>query len=557
MPNTTLSTIERLRDRFGERAAAAKLAALADLARTRLRSAREVERLHEVLCFLRAYADDARVLAQVERMLAGFERRPDLRAQRDRLVDTGIAGTVIRYRFFYATALWLARRWPAQLHLDRSDIEADALIGRALAVLITPVEAAALRELKLTGYAALDRLRARSQTDASFLVEQIAGMPGNGLTRQNFADAIDASFELRPGADTPSRTHAKFAGAPMAWQTAALRRDRPDLRTELGRAPRSMRLLSPPRGRQIVDLARAAMVTRARALEAFSYGNPRDVWLVDDGAGLAFAFAGVAPDRRPAIPAIYGGLMLRNGVPIGYLQADIVGPTAAVSFNTFATFRGGEAARTFARMLAALRHLFGTTSFSIEPYQLGQGNDEGLESGAWWFYFKLGFRPRAADARRLARAEQARMRASPTYRSNMETLRQLAQRHLFFDLDPRRPQPLPPLAQIGLRAGQALAQRAASRRAAVADCAREAVQRCGLPSLRGFSAAERAAWFAWSPLIALLPRLERWRPAQRRELCEIIRAKAAPSEREFAVRFAAHPRLARELLGATLQSRRR
>ena len=40
----------------------------------------------------------------------------------------------------------------------------------------------------------------------------------------------------------------------------------------------------------------------------------------------------------------------------------------------------------------ALRLAFGCTSFSIEPYQLGRDNDEGIESGAWWFYRKLGFR---------------------------------------------------------------------------------------------------------------------------------------------------------------------
>ena len=47
------------------------------------------------------------------------------------------------------------------------------------------------------------------------------------------------------------------------------------------------------------------------------------------------------------------------------------------------------------RLLAARAHLFGTRSFSIEPYQLGKNNDEGIASGAWWFYAKLGFRPRS------------------------------------------------------------------------------------------------------------------------------------------------------------------
>ena len=165
--------------------------------------------------------------------------------------------------------------------------------------------------------------------------------------------------------------------------------------------------MSVQRGAAFVDLARAAMVTRERSLEAFSFADARDAWLVDDGDGLAFAFAGVIPPRRHALASFYGSLTLRNGVPIGYAQADIVGRSAALSFNTFDTFRGGEAAFTFARWLAALRHLFGATSFSIEPYQLGQDNDEAIESGAWWFYAKQGFVPRDSRRRKGWRAPSA------------------------------------------------------------------------------------------------------------------------------------------------------
>ena len=47
--------------------------------------------------------------------------------------------------------------------------------------------------------------------------------------------------------------------------------------------------------------------------------------------------------------------------------------------------------------------LFGADAFMIPPYQLGAGNDEALKSGAWWFYQKMGFRPRARAATVLMR----------------------------------------------------------------------------------------------------------------------------------------------------------
>jgi hypothetical protein len=65
-----------------------------------------------------AYPDDARVLAQTERMLGNFHRRADLRRHRAALVDTGIAGTTTHQFFIHRG--WF-RCWPQRFQLDRGD----------------------------------------------------------------------------------------------------------------------------------------------------------------------------------------------------------------------------------------------------------------------------------------------------------------------------------------------------------------------------------------------------------------------------------------------------
>jgi hypothetical protein len=543
-----LRALERCRDDRGGAAAQRKRELIALLAAARLRSAEQVRRLHEVLCFLRAYPDDRRVLAAVERLLAGFERRTDLRDCRDALAHSGIAGTTGWFPFYWPSARWLAARWPRQLRFDRDDAEAEKSLARALPLLVTPLEAAAVRESTSDGYAAVDRLRGRSETDAVFLVRRVAALAGDDFTREAFYDAINPSCELLPAADTPARTGEKFAAAPVVFRATPLRRGRPDLRAELQRPPRSSRRLSAAEGARLIDLARGAMAARSRDLDAFAYGNARDCRLVDDGGGLAFALNGLVRERRAPIAAIYGGLTLSNGVPLGYLQADIVGRTAALSFNTFDTFRGGEAAFCFARLLSALRHVFGVESFSIEPYQLGHGNDEGLASGAWWFYFKLGFRPRAAAACRLAAAERARLRRHPGHRSSPATLRELAAHHLFLDADARHRTPLPPLAALGLRAARLLAARHPDREQARATVERDAALVLGLRSLRHWTDAERQVFADLAPLV-LLAGAARWPALQRRALQSVIRAKAGASEEDYVRELAAHRPLCRALFG--------
>jgi hypothetical protein len=551
MTTVTLTALERAKDQYGAGSVDLKLALLRRLARADLRSARAVYRLHEVLCFLRAYPDDAQVLAQVERMLARFAARRDLRRVRAALADTGIAGTLIRYRFFWSTLGWLARRWPQRLSMERSEPEVEAKLAAALPLLLTWAEAAALKQLDPPAFEMLDRLRARGEGDAAFLAHRIAAMPGDGFTREAFHDAIEPSYELQPGPDTPARGRAGHAAAPFTYQHGALRRARPELREELGHMYRAVRSVSAREGEQLIELARGAMVTRSRDLDAFAYGNARDVRLVDDGGGLAFVLIGAIPERRQLIPATCGYLILHNGVPIGYGEAFVIGRDATMTFNVFESFRGGEAAYTFARTLSMVRHVFGAESFSLDQYQLGKGNDEAIASGAWWFYYKLGFRPLTAAARRLLRTELARMRADRRHRSSAATLRALAESHLLFDFDRARTPGLPPLSEVGLRVADGLAARAPGEREGVlAQCSRDAMRLTGLRSLRGFSAGERLAWQRWSPVVMFaLSGVSRWSLAERRALACVIRAKGGRDEAEFLARFAAHPKLERALFG--------
>jgi hypothetical protein len=551
---SALRDLERRKDRFDPASARIKLQRLRELARARYARADQVRRLHEVLCFMRAYPDSAGVLHAVESILDGFDRRSDLRAHREALAYSGIAGTTLWFPFFYPTALWLAERWPTQLILERADTTAGESIASLLPALLTPVEAHGLRESKLPGFAALDAVRG-DETDATFLVRRVAAMPTDERTREAYYDAINPSCLLLAGPDTPSRTRAKYHAVQPAWQTQPLRRARPDLASEVQRGPHAVRRASQTEAAALIALAREAMATRKRDLDAFAYANENDAWWVEDDGGLAFTLIGMQVERRAVVPAIYGGLMLQNGVPVGYHQSDLVGRSAAVSFNTFETFRGGEAAHTFARLLAALAHAFGARSFSIEPYQLGKDNDEGLASGAWWFYAKLGFRPRARAGSELAREEFALVERLPGRRTPPATLRALAAHHLFFDLDRRRPAPLITPATVGLAAARHLTNLAGSDRdAGVAQACAAAQAMCGLHSLDGFSAAERAAWESWAPLLSMLP-IGDWTPVERRSLVRLVRSKAGESERDYVRLFAELPRLEAAL--ARLRTARR
>jgi len=115
---TLLRQLDRLKSSFGDDSAERKIALLDKLDRRRLESARDVLTLHEALCFLRGYPDNRELLAKVERMLACFSERSDLKRFARALADSGIAGTPIDFQFYWTTAEWLARHWPDRITID-------------------------------------------------------------------------------------------------------------------------------------------------------------------------------------------------------------------------------------------------------------------------------------------------------------------------------------------------------------------------------------------------------------------------------------------------------
>jgi hypothetical protein len=224
--------------------------------------------------------------------------------------------------------------------------------------------------------------------------------------------------------------------------------------------------------------------------------------------------------------------------------------SSELAYNVFDTWRGVEAATVYARVLAMTRQLFGTDTFTIYPYQLGDGNDEAIESGAWWFYHKLGFVPRDAATRRLAERERARMAKDPGHRSAPAALRRLARENLYFQPHGARADVIGvlPLANIGLAVTALLAKRFGSDRAGAIDvCSREAAARLGRGAWTRWSVDERRAWECWAPVVLALRGLERWTGAEKRAAVKVIRLKGSRRESDFVRAFDAHAKLRRGL----------
>jgi len=297
-----------------------------------------------------------------------------------------------------------------------------------------------------------------------------------------------------------------------------------------------MRHVNHKHGAELVNAARVAMLTRERDLEQIAYASADDAWILEDEDGLCFVALGKVPERRFVLESTYVYLVVKNGVPVGYLQGSGLGGWAEINYNIFPPWRGRDAAALYARSLAVIHAFQHVSTFIVDPYQLGADNEEAIESGAWWFYYKLGFRPRGRETRVLALREQDRVTKCASYRSSPSTLRELALSPMVLQLYDQPRFPYGGVGLVGLHASHRLSERGGGLRSeGLASTSEEAAALLGgkRDAREGLRGHERDAFTEWSAIVVSLPGVSHWSPAQRRGLLDVIKARGGRTERAY------------------------
>jgi hypothetical protein len=295
---------------------------------------------------------------------------------------------------------------------------------------------------------------------------------------------------------------------------------------------------------------REVMLVRYRELYGTTLGDARSVVRADVGRGVVFYFWNLPPSRRLPLRAYVAGFTLKNGVPINYIEAIGLCEWIEVGFNTFYTYRQGETAWTYAQALRCLRAFTGATAISVYPYQIGQNNDEALDSGAFWFYRKLGFRSGKKDLEQLARTEEQKIAASPQYRTPKKTLKRLAEAHVFYELPGSDVSAWDSFStrNLGLRVNRRMASEFGGNSERIREASVREVSRALRINSAAWTFTERRALENWSLVLALIPELRHWSSREKQDVAAMIRAQTGAGEMRYLRMTQQHLRLRAELL---------
>jgi hypothetical protein len=516
-----LDKLEALKKSFGGTAADDVVRLLEVLERAAITDREELIRLHETLLFLRAYPHDRRVLRLTERMLAAFrgtmpedELDPEV---------SGIAGTSITGVFGYDIVRWLVHRYPKQVTLDWEGHDDDARLGETLPRFLPLLEDDALVEAHPPFHDYVRAALPPGKTDAEWLIEAFERLEITPAQKQELYASLRRWVHWKPPAFRATRSGHRLPsfdtrkafihdGPLLGRRDVTIDPDGPGVR------PRRLR---PSEGTKVLDLARETSFVRYRELYGFMHGDPRTVDRWDLGRGVEVFVNGLPPDRRLPMRAYHSAMMFKNGVPLGYVEGLSFFDRMEIGFNLYYTFRDGETAWLYARIMELFHTMLGIRCFSIDPYQLGHENEEGIASGAFWFYRKLGFRPVRAEVGKLLAREEKRLAERPGYRSPAATLRRLAAGPMVYELAPSQPGAF---------------DRFEVRRLAIAVQKRLSRQR------------ERPASGSLTLLFSLIPDLHRWTADERDALQRITEAKAREEESRYLRLLQGHSRLRGALL---------
>jgi hypothetical protein len=600
MPNhpldTLLTHLEASRNRLGRTKSTPILRVLAELSRSEFLEPVSLLRFHEALLFLRAFPPGPSVISRVEELLNKFHQRVDRLREHgvdmsafDDFETAGLAGTEMQDTLSFDVVRWLARRVPGHVGIAWEHYEEDRAMGSTWPRFIPLLEEDADVEANIPWRRWLAAAHAKPRgitpndfghTDLPWLIRRFERLRANDRERAELYDSLRLPIRWKLGTLRLSRTLNWRRPRRFYYHSQPLiTRRQVSLHHELSRpAPRLVHL-SRGAGEAVLHNVREVMAVRYRELYGTTLGDPNSVVRADlgegdDGRGVVFHLWNLLADRRLPLRAYVAGFTQKNGVPINYMEAIGLCDWFEVGFNTFYTFRHGESAWIYAQALRCLVRLTGATTISVHPYQIGQNSEEAIESGAFWFYRKLGFRSGRADLEKLATREEQKIALDPHYRTPPSTLRRLADAHLFCALH----RAVPPsrkgrgtpsshsvtadfpssiatdgsragawdtfsVRNLGLRVNHRMAEEFGGDSKRIREASTQEVASALATNPVRPNSAEQRTFENWALVLGLMPDLRRWPDRDKKEMVKIIRAQAGPDEMRYLRLTQEHPRL--------------
>ncbi|MBI5267720.1 MAG: hypothetical protein HY851_10855 [candidate division Zixibacteria bacterium] len=552
-----ITRLDQLKTSFDRAAARTKATLLKRLATADISRAADLEKYHDLLCFLRTYPDSPAQLSRVEKELFQFASRIEKYKKQSRdyetaeLADSGIVNTSVSHTFSYDLTRALAVWYPDLFDIswDEYNESESANIISFLPLLVGWQENDSIdNDPDFDIQSWLTKTAAGRRTSLGMLLHLLASSRLDHPTARALFENAEIPLCWKLINCSGSRTFKRLPARTIFYQTSPLVGRTSDLRRDLARPARPLVHLQRSEGEVYVRAIKEVLGVRCRELFPLIGSNPAEVYRYRPGRGVEIIIFGNNPDIRLPLESNFGAMLLRNGMPVGYGISAMLFDRAEIAINIFPAYRTGESSFIIEHFFHLFVRHFGARVLLVRSYQVGDDNEEAIESGSFWFYYKLGFRPVKKRVRDLAAVEARRVFSKKGYRTPESMLKRLSRSDVYLHLNPSQTEGYDELSlpNLGYAVSYYIRDRFDGNRQLAEDgSVKRLVKLLPIRDFNRWSANEQTGLRRLAPLVCCIRDLARWSAADRRLLAQLIRAKGSTRERDFAALMLQHDRFQR------------
>lgn len=410
---------------FNEDSTKLKQQALNNCASQKIKGVKTIKQYHDTLLFLLSYSENGILFdlanREMRRLSETIQRLSSI--EKEKLDLSGLAFTNTHGGFSISLIKWLLKEFPGQATVHSFDEEGEhpkEVFKHALGEM--EFEIVSDERLKPEAWIAKASGTKNKGKQLQWLINAFENIEAGDLIKDQLMESLKLYVTIEPKTENFSRSFGKLKQGKTHFHDKGILKKFAE-RELINRKLPAPKKLSSQQKQEIINSSRVALCLLNRETDPVTYCNEDGLLYFELEHGLSIALFSMLPERRLPLESYIGFMMFKNGYPMAYGGGWVFGKRSLLGINIFEAFRGGESAFVFAQLLRTYKNAFGADYFEVEPYQFGKDNPEGLQSGAFWFYYRFGFRPVDEQLNKLANEESQRIQSEKGYRSPISTLK--------------------------------------------------------------------------------------------------------------------------------------
>ena len=420
--NTAIIKLFSIRNQFGKETALEKLQLLSNINIENIESKKAAQTLYSALLFLQAYPDNKALYNKAGALLLLLKKSIDNNEDLCyKLYNTGITGTTICAAFSFEMTKWLKKTRPVAIKFNSFEAD-DTQIQSFISVVMDKAESEIFQDCNAEWKGWLKKLRKPGED----ILDQLIAIFDSSNIRPEIKDEIWNAIGINIEIKLIHNCCLPASLAKIFYHRSLIRKAS---KNEHMPKPVAVKLRD-TEAEQIIDCSKMILIRHLREIDPISFTSAKLVSYYQLQRGISIALISMVPERRHPIDSYMAYVVFKNGLPVSYGASWVLFNSSRIALNVFPDYRGGEAKYIFSQVLQLHAQVYKLKRFTVDPYQIGKDNSDGIHSGSFWIYYHAGFRPLEKKQQQLAATEAAKIQVNKKYRTAPAVLKTLAQSRL-------------------------------------------------------------------------------------------------------------------------------